>query len=79
MILDNTLDLVLPTNQWKHLPRSQLQGTKRDRVWVVCPIGPDVSTRGYHDDLAACLPTASLAVWATPDTPDGYSKSKIKT
>ena len=29
MVTDNTLDLVLGTNQGKHLPRSQLQGTKR--------------------------------------------------
>ena len=73
MVTNNTLDLVLPANQGKHLPRSHLQGTKHDRAWLVFPIG---SPLGYRDGLTACLPAASLAIRATPES---YSKPKIKT
>ncbi len=46
MVTDNTLDLVLPTDQGKHLLGSHLQGTKRDQAWLVYPIGPAVSPQG---------------------------------
>ncbi len=76
MVTDNTLDLVVPTNQGKHLPQSQLQGTKRDRAWLVYSIGPDVFPRGYQDG-PNCLPSVtSLTVRAIPDS---YSKPQIKT
>ena len=78
MITDITLDPVLPIDQGKHLPRFRLQGTKSDRVWLVYPIGPDVSTRGYLDGPKCVPPATSLAFRATPDAPDGYSKPTIK-
>ncbi len=56
MITDNDLDLVLPIDQGKHLPRFRLQRTKRDRVWLVYPIGPKVSPQGIETSLAAYFP-----------------------
>ncbi len=76
MITNNTLTLMLPIDRGKHLPRFRLQGTKRDRVWLVYPIGPDVSPQGYRDGPSCLPPATSLTSQAIPD---GYSKPKIKT
>ncbi len=53
MIKHNTLVLVLPIDQGKHLPQSILQGTKRDRVCLVNPIGLKCPHGGIGTKLAA--------------------------
>ncbi len=56
MITDNTLGLVLPTYQGKHLPQCRLQGTKRDRAWLVYPIGLTCPRGGFVVGLAVYTP-----------------------
>ncbi len=68
-ITNNTLDLVLPIDQGKHLPRFTLQSPAHYRDILINLIGPTVSLAGLRDKAYLPIPATSPTFRDISDTP----------